>query len=144
MLMSWPKTLASGIAGRCPNCGSRGIFRQWLQMREHCPRCGIQFERDEGYWTGAMGINIIVTSLVFVFAMVVSFWLTWPDVPVARVLIGMIILNTAFPILFYPYSKTIWTALDLIFHPLEREEQERASAIRRLKEQPNPEDGKIR
>lgn len=142
--MSWPKTLAWGITGRCPNCGSPGIFRQWLQMKEHCPRCGIQFERDEGYWTGAMGINIIVTSLVFVFAMVVSFWLTWPDVPVARVLIGMIILNTAFPILFYPYSKTIWTALDLIFHPLERDEQERARSIRRLKEQPNPEDGKIR
>jgi hypothetical protein len=75
------------------------------------------FEREEGYWTGAMGANIIVTEFVFVALMVTAFVVTWPDSPVREMIIGAIIFNIAFPIFFYPFSKTVWMAFDVAFNP---------------------------
>ena len=30
-----------------------------------------------------------------------------------------------FPIILYPFSRTVWIALDLLFHPVEQHERER-------------------
>ena len=35
-----------------------------------CPRCGLHFEREEGYWTGALAINIAVAGIVFLLVFV--------------------------------------------------------------------------
>ena len=59
------RMLARGAARRCARCGSGGLFRRWFTMAERCPRCDLQFEREEGYWTGAMMINLAVTEAVF-------------------------------------------------------------------------------
>jgi hypothetical protein len=47
---------------------------------------------------------------------------TAPDVRWDVILIAGIVMNVAFPIFFYPYSKTLWMALDLSVHPLEEGE----------------------
>jgi uncharacterized protein (DUF983 family) len=106
-----------GWTKRCPSCGNGGIFESWTKLRPDCPTCGFVFEREEGYWTGAMGANIIVTELVFVALMVTVFVVTWPDSPVREMIIGAIVFNITFPIFFYPFSKTVWMAFDIAFHP---------------------------
>lgn len=87
-------------------------------MVESCPRCGLRFEREEGYWVGAMTVNIVVTEIFFVIFLVVGILLTWPDLPWLP-LIGIgVVVNGLFPIVFYPFSKTVWLSLDLaFFHP---------------------------
>ncbi|MBI3967067.1 MAG: DUF983 domain-containing protein [Chloroflexi bacterium] len=108
---------------RCPHCGSGGIFRGWFELESECPRCGLTFEREEGYWTGAMLINLVLTELIFLVYLVVGLAVTWPNVPIWP-LVGIgVALNVAFPIFFYPLSKTVWMALDLSFHPLEAPER---------------------
>lgn len=97
-------------------------------MREHCRRCGLTFEREEGYWVGAMIINTTVTFGTFLVAFGGSIALTWPDVPWAAVLVFTVVANLAVPIWFYPVSKTLWAALELTWHPLEQEEVARAAA----------------
>ena len=106
-----------GWTKACPGCGSRGLFRRWFTLVERCPRCGLRFEREEGYWTGAMGANIIATELVFVALMILTFVLTWPEPPVREMIIGGVAFTLLFPMLFYPFSKTIWMAFDRAFHP---------------------------
>ena len=49
----------------CGVCGRRGLFRRWVHMEEQCPRCGLTFEREEGAFVGAVGINTII-SFIFV------------------------------------------------------------------------------
>lgn len=98
-------------------------------MMEHCARCGLEFEREEGYWVGAMIINTTLTFVTFIAVFGGSVIVTWPDVPWAAVLIVTVVANIAIPILFYPVSKTLWLALELSWHPLEREEV--VSAARR-------------
>lgn len=91
-------------------------------MREHCRSCGLRFEREPGYWVGAVIINTTVifgTFLVLFGGMVL---LTWPDVPWAVVLAVTVAANVTIPIVFYPLSKTVWLALELSWHPLEPEE----------------------
>ena len=76
-------TLVGGIGRalrrRCPRCGGGGLFRRWFQMEETCPTCGLRFERTEGYWTGSMALNLVVTEVVFVAVLVLTIVATSPD-----------------------------------------------------------------
>lgn len=110
---------------RCPNCGGRPIFETWFRMRERCPVCGIQLERGEsGYQVGAYMLNIIAAELCFAVLFVVVLLETWPSPPWTLIQWGAPILMILAPIFFYPYSKTLFLAFDLIFRPASREAQE--------------------
>ena len=39
---------------RCPRCLSGRVWQGMFSMNEPCPVCGLRFERETGYWTGAM------------------------------------------------------------------------------------------
>ena len=84
-------------------------------MAEECPRCGLHFEREQGYWTGAMMINLAVTEIIFLALFVGLAVLWWPDPPWVRMLFILLGVNLAVPILFFPFSKTLWVAGDLAF-----------------------------
>ena len=48
------RRLTAVVAGRCPRCLDGRIWRGLFSMNEVCPVCGLRFEREPGYWTGAM------------------------------------------------------------------------------------------
>jgi hypothetical protein len=80
-----------------------------------CPRCGLHFEREAGYWIGAMAINLGVTLVLFVIGFAIALALTIPDVPVAPLLAIFLPLMLLLPIAYYPFSKTLWMAVDRAF-----------------------------
>lgn len=90
-----------------------------LTMAAACPRCHHRYERHEGYWLGAIAINTIVTIGVFAVVFVGWMVLTWPDPPWTAISVGVVALTALFPVLFYPWSKTLWVALELTLHPPE-------------------------
>jgi len=96
-------------------------------MKEHCTRCGLGFEREPGYWVGAVIINTTVIFATFLIVFGGLVLITYPDVPWGLVLVVTIVANIAIPVLFYPVSKTLWSAMELSWHPLEPEEIEEAS-----------------
>ena len=128
------KLLGRGLIGHCPNCGQGHLFHGWLKMVDRCPNCGLFFEREEGYWTGAVGINTIVTELIFAAVLVTVIVWTWPDIPTRPLLIAALVLNGIVPFVFYPFSKTIWVAIDLAIHPLEEREQHEVVSLRDVRE----------
>lgn len=81
-------------------------------MTERCGGCDLRFEREPGYWVGAMTINTAVTVLLFLVVFGVGAVATWPDVPWGWLMVGTVVLNLVFPLVFYPYAKTIWLAID--------------------------------
>jgi uncharacterized protein (DUF983 family) len=115
-----------GITKRCPQCGQGHLFERWFTMVAVCPRCNLRFDRGEqGFWTGAMAVNIVVTQTLFFIAFPLALVLTWPDVKWGWLLgIGIVTMGI-FPIVFYPFSKTFWMALSLWWGPLEPQELER-------------------
>lgn len=115
--------LGRAIARRCPRCGAGGIFQNWASLHEYCSNCGFKFEREPGYWVGALIINMAATLFVFLVTLVGGIALTWPDPPwnvLSAVTIGAMLVV---PIVFYPWSKSIWMAIELSYHKLEEKEQ---------------------
>ncbi len=97
----------------CPRCGHSPIFRTFFDLDEQCSSCELLFEREQGYWLGAMILNTAFISLLFLASLGLGIWLLWPDVPWNRLLVGVMLLNLIVPIAFYPLSKTLWLAIDL-------------------------------
>ena len=42
------QTLLRGLRQRCPRCGEGPLFAGWNRLHEHCPVCGLEFERRVG------------------------------------------------------------------------------------------------
>lgn len=91
-------------------------------MLDRCRSCGIRFERESGYWVGALIINTAVVFLSFLILFVGGVLITWPDPPWLVLMILTITVNAILPVVFYPQSKTLWMALELSWHPLEESE----------------------
>jgi uncharacterized protein (DUF983 family) len=104
-----------GFTRRCARCGSGKLFRHYLSMVPDCPRCGLHFEREPGYWAGALAINIISVGGLFAVTFLVAMILTIPDVPVPLMLAIFVPMMAIGPIVWYPFSKTIWVAVDRAF-----------------------------
>ena len=70
--------------GVCPRCRRgriyrRPFFRGWLDMYDDCPECGLHYEREQGYFLGAMYVSYAL-SVPPVLLLVLLFWLAirWP------------------------------------------------------------------
>jgi len=113
------RMVGRGLVRHCAVCGSGHLFRRWFRMVERCPRCDLRFERIEGHWTGDLGINTIVSFGSLLLALVVGFLVTWPDVPGVALFVVAVTIAVVVPLAFYPFSKTLWLALDLLMRPLE-------------------------
>lgn len=96
------------------------MFRTWFRMHDHCPACDFALERGEqGYVVGAYMFNIAMAELVFVGVLVLVLVRTWPNPPWQLLTWLAPLLMVVTPILFYPFSKTLFLAFDLLFHPAE-------------------------
>ena len=118
--------ISRALGRRCPRCGGPA-FDSWYAMDENCGQCGLKFEREPGYWVGAVIINTVVIFATFLVSFGGMVLLTWPEVPWAAVLAVTLTINLVVPIVFYPISKTLWLALELSWHPLEPDEIETAA-----------------
>jgi hypothetical protein len=97
-------------------------------MKDHCTQCGFKFEREPGYWVGAVIINTAVIFATFLVVFGSMVLITLPDVPWTLVLGVTVAANIAIPVLFYPISKALWAGMELSWHPLEQDEIEAAAA----------------
>jgi uncharacterized protein (DUF983 family) len=104
---------------RCPHCGARGVLATWLRLKERCPRCKLHLHREEGdYFLGAYVIMLIAIELLFAFGFLVVLIVTWPDPPWAAIQwVGLVLLIVS-AVVAYPFAKTLFLAIDLIFRPV--------------------------
>ena len=73
-------------------------------------------ERGEGAMLGSMSVNLGVTTMLFIAALVVWFILDLPDVQVAALTATGVAICIVVPLLFFPFAKLIWTTIDLWMH----------------------------
>ncbi|MCC2627813.1 MAG: hypothetical protein K0S14_1463 [Thermomicrobiales bacterium] len=111
-------TMRRALGRRCPYCGSPGIYDGYFALREHCPRCGIHFEREEGYFLGAYALNLIVAEFLGLgLAILLIFKTDLRNLQLVWQEVIAVALAIAFPLALFPFSRTVWIAMDLIFHP---------------------------
>jgi len=106
--------LARGLTKRCPRCGERDLFAGWLKIRDRCPRCTLRLEREEGGFLGAMTINYTATTLAWVIFLAAWLLVDLPGVNVTALTVASMAFVAVFPLLFFPFAKTIWAAVDYL------------------------------
>jgi uncharacterized protein (DUF983 family) len=111
------RRVARALLRRCPNCGEPKVFETWMRLVDECPKCTLRYEREAGYWLGAILFNTAATIGLFGLGMVIWAVATWPEPPFDAMLVTCIAFNLIAPIGFYPYSKTLWVAVEITAHP---------------------------
>jgi uncharacterized protein (DUF983 family) len=119
-----------GVVAHCPRCGAGGVFVSWFKLRDRCPGCGLWFEREEGFWLGGYVINFATGEAGIVVLLAVLIGLVANGHHINAVLfVGLgLVIAIAGPILTFPSSRTVWSAIDLIMRPLSDEERVAAQA----------------
>ena len=95
---------------RCPRCGRGRLFRHWFTMYKHCSVCRLVFEREEGFYTGAVAVNLIVSELLLAaFAVPFAIWAALnPGVPFIPLVMVVSPLPVLLPLLFFRHTKSLW------------------------------------
>jgi uncharacterized protein (DUF983 family) len=110
--------LAAAAAGRCPRCGHGRIFRGRLAMHPACPSCGLRFEREPGYFTGAMYVSYVL-ALPVMAVCIAAVYLIAPQLSFeATVALAALCFLPFVPMLFR-YSRILWIHLDQTVDPSE-------------------------
>jgi hypothetical protein len=100
-------------------CGGSGLFRQWVRMASRCPTCGLVFARVPGQWLGSWFLNVCLAQTVVVLILILGVAFTWPNPPMALVAGAAGVAALAVPFAFFPWSRTLWLAIDLAMRPLD-------------------------
>jgi uncharacterized protein (DUF983 family) len=107
--------IGRGLRLRCPRCGERTLFRGPFSMYPDCVRCHLRFEREHGYFIGAIYINYGVTAVIMITGFLLLDHVATPSLAVQLTLWGAFSLG--FPLLFFRYARSLWLSLDYLFNP---------------------------
>lgn len=115
------RMLVRGLFARCPVCGKGDQFTRWFTMSDRCPHCSLLYERVNGHWIGGIGVNTVcVMGLMLIVLAAVTFTVAARDsaLPFAQLMVAEIVIAVAGPLVFFPSSRMLWTAMDLLMRPL--------------------------
>lgn len=103
---------------RCPACGLGPIFRAPFKVRPSCPACGAHFQREEGYFVGALSVSVVATEFAILLVYLLCLLTVGFDERfIIKVLIPAAVLC---PFAFYHHSWSIWLTIDHAFERLPR------------------------
>ena len=106
-----------GLRLRCPRCGEGQMFAGMFKMYSECGSCHFRFEREAGYFVGAMYINYGMTVFITFAGYFALDYFT--SISFLTNFILWIAICALFPIFFFRYSRSLWLSLDYIFNPSE-------------------------
>jgi hypothetical protein len=92
------------------------VWQSFFAMSDSCPVCGLRFEREPGYWTGAMvasyALGVPVLVVLFLLIWLITAWDVLPALVTADVL-----FVAAVPFV-WRYSRVVWLHLDWLLDPV--------------------------
>jgi uncharacterized protein (DUF983 family) len=110
----------SGILQQlCPRCREGKIFRRSLflfpGMHERCSACNLKFERESGYFLGAMYIGYgLALGTIAIFSFLLWWLFHWAF---QTVVIGGVLLFLPFAPLLTVMARVLWIYLDQSIDP---------------------------
>ena len=112
---------AAGIRRQlCPRCREGRIFRgpvyrAPLGMLDNCPVCGLKFEREQGYFLGAMYVSYgLSIPPVLVLILLIRMLSGWPyDVSIGAAFVAYL----PFVPVVARFARVVWMYVDQSFDP---------------------------
>ncbi len=87
-------------------------------METRCPTCTLRFERVDGHWIGSLATNTVAVFGTMFVVLFTTVMISYPDPTGWWLLLVMVLIGAVGPILFFPPSRMLWTAIDLLLRPL--------------------------
>jgi uncharacterized protein (DUF983 family) len=113
-------TVSAILHQMCPKCRAarifrKSIFRGFPRMQERCPNCGLKFEREQGYFLGAMYISYGLALLTIAgFALLLWAWTSWS---LQKIVVCAILLFLPLAPGLALFSRVLWIYLDRAIDP---------------------------
>ncbi len=104
---------------RCPVCGIGRPFSGFFEMEADCTACSFHFEREPGYFLGAMYVSYFMCA-AFLLPTVAAALLLKLSVSTTAAL-ALVQIAPLSPLIFRD-SRGIWLAVDIVLSPLESRE----------------------
>lgn len=112
----------SVIHSKCPKCNEGDLWETkksyavgFDKMKTNCDRCGLIYDREQGFWYGAMYISYamsVLTALIsIVFLTLFTNWEIWVKLVV---IVAVLVLLVPF---IFRYSRNIWLNIFVHFDP---------------------------
>jgi uncharacterized protein (DUF983 family) len=118
------RMLGRALTLRCPRCGRGVLYRGWFAMAERCAVCRLRYEREQGYFVGAIYINYAVTVAIAAGGVLALDWTI--GLSLAQQLAIGIALGALVPVVFFRYARSLWLSFDYLLTVAdERREQTR-------------------
>ena len=115
------RTMRYALRLRCPACGDSSIVRKPFHIKHHCDSCHALFKREEGFFVGAILMNVVVSELIILVVCFFALLLLGADYD--KVLIFLFIVGLLFPVLFFHHSWSLWLAFDYLVESLPKFEK---------------------
>ena len=106
----------------CPRCRAarmfeKSIFTGFPKMHERCPVCDLKFEREQGYFLGAMYISYGLALITIVMLALILWMATrWP---LQKTTVWAILLFLPLAPMLTLFSRVLWIYLDWAIDPEE-------------------------
>ena len=104
---------------RCPACGRASIVASPFHIKERCPACGVHFKREEGFFVGAVAINLVTTEAVIILMCVAGAFVVGFEFE--SMLWALLLTAALFPAAFYHHSWSAWLTFDHLVERLPRD-----------------------
>src|SRR5215813_13223074 len=109
--------LARALRLRCPRCGNSRLYEGWFRMRERCPACGLRYEREQGFFVGAIYVNYAITAVlglgsVILLDSVIGLAL-WQQLAIA------IPIMLVAPLVFFRHARSLWLGIGYLASSLD-------------------------
>jgi uncharacterized protein (DUF983 family) len=91
------------------------LYRRPFSMHDACLHCGLKFEREQGYFIGAIYVNYAATVLVAVPGFFILDALT--GINIHQQLAIWVPFAVVFPLIFFHHSRSLWLVLDHLVNP---------------------------
>lgn len=110
--------LARALRLRCPRCGNSRLYEGgWFRMQEHCPSCGLRYEREQGFFVGAIYVNYALTAALGLGSVLVLDGLIglalWQQLAIA------IPVTLLAPLVFFRHARSLWLGIGYLASSLD-------------------------
>jgi uncharacterized protein (DUF983 family) len=116
--MTFGQALLRCLRLRCPACGRASIVARPFQIKDQCPACGVQFKREEGFFVGAVAINLVTTEAVIILMCIAGAFVVGFEFE--SMLWALLLTAGLFPAAFYHHSWSAWLLFDHLVEGLPR------------------------
>lgn len=106
--------IAAMLKRRCPRCLTGRVFSSIFRMHTRCPDCDLVFEREPGYFVGAMYISYALALLAVAPVYLV---LTFMHIAFATIIAALVVQLTVLSPLLFQYARVLWLHIDQLVDP---------------------------